>query len=362
MATRTLRIPDIHCDGCLRTIATTLRALPGVESVAGDPQRKVIQVEFLPEVTSPAVIERTLTEAGHPPAGATAPAARRRWVALLLLALAGGGVGWLGYRVGFWNFVTAIAMPEAFGQYPLVLLALGSGVAAFFSPCVFPLLPAYVTYDLGLRNSGGNRLVRALALGAAAALGLVVVNAALGVIIAVLGRGAPFQPDPRRDAALILVIRTLAGGAIAWLGVLALLGRSPGSGLLARFAATPPGMSGGGFRSMFRYGFLYNAAGIGCTGPILLSLTLFALAAGTATAALQAFAIFSLTMAALMVGVTLLVGYSQVVLLRRLRGAVPALHRLGGAVMVVVGSYTAISLATGPGRALFVRIFFPFLQ
>lgn len=49
----------------------------------------------------------------------------------------------------------------------------------------------------------------------------------------------------------------------------------------------------------------YNAAGLGCTGPILLALVLYALASGQA---LLAFAVFSLTMAALMFSVTLLSG------------------------------------------------------
>jgi len=112
---------------------------------------------------------------------------------------------------------------------------------------------------------------------------------------------------------------------------------------------------------MFLYGLFYNAAGIGCTGPILLSVMLFALTAGSAAAAFGAFLAFSLTMGTLMTGVTIIAGLSQVLLVRRLRLATPFLHRLGGVVMILVGSYTAISLATGPGRELFVRLLLPFL-
>ncbi len=236
----------------------------------------------------------------------------------------------------------------------------GSGAGGFFSPCVFPLLPGYVTYDLGLHAEGGRRLPRALALGTAAALGVIAVNIVLGTVIALLGQATPFQADPRRDEPVILLIRTLAGVAIAALGVLTLTGRSLAAGLLARVLPAPTATPGG-FRGMFLYGFFYNAAGIGCTGPILLSLTLFALTAGSAARALGAFAVFSLTMGALMVGITLLAGFSQSVLTRRLRVATPLLHRLGGVVMILVRGYTAVSLATGPGRALFVRLFLPFL-
>ena len=67
-------------------------------------------------------------------------------------------------------------------------------------------------------------------------------------------------------------------------------------------------------------------------------------------------------MGVLMVGVTVLAGLSQTLLTQRLRVATPFLHRLGGLVMILVGGYTAVSLATGPGRELFVRLFLPFLR
>lgn len=72
---------------------------------------------------------------------------------------------------------------------------------------------------------------------------------------------------------------------------------------------------------MFLYGVFYNAAGIGCTGPVLLSLVLFALTVGSAARALGAFAVFSLVMGTLMVGVTVLAGFSQALLAQRLRVA-----------------------------------------
>lgn len=366
MATQTLSVPNIHCEGCLRTIVDTLTALPGVESVGGDPRQNTIQVGYRPETISLAAITGALAEVGFPIEGT--PSRRgvwQNWVLALLALLAVLGAlvfGWLGYQLGFWRFVTSIAMPQAFGNYNLFVLSGAAGVAAFFSPCVFPLLPGYVTYDLGLQGRRGSRLARSLALGAAAAVGVIAVNVAIGAVIAALGQATPFQPDPRKDPAVILLIRTLAGVAIAGLGVLTLTGRSLAAGLLAKMIPTPPAMTSSGLRRMFLFGSFYNAAGIGCTGPILLSVMLFALTAGSTAGALLAFLAFSITMGALMVGVTVLAGLSQVLLVRRLRVATPFLHRLGGVVMILVGSYTAISLATGPGREIFVRIFLPFIR
>ncbi|MGQ0548258.1 MAG: cation transporter [Armatimonadota bacterium] len=362
MATQTLRVPDIHCEGCLHSIGHTLGGLPGVQDVEGDAKQKIIQVEYHPEIVSLAAITHALAEAGFPVEGERARSTARQWGLGLLAILGGVVLGWFGYRLGFWGFVTSIAMPQAFAQYNLLVLSAAAGVAAFFSPCVFPLLPSYVTHDLGLHGRSGNRWARSLALGAAAALGVIAVNLAIGAVIAVLGKATPFQPDPRKDPTAILMIRTLAGVAIAGLGVLTLTGRSLPAVLLAKITPSPGANPSRGLQRLFFYGVFYNAAGIGCTGPILLSVMLFALTAGSAGAALGAFLVFSLTMGALMLGVTVLAGLSQTMLVQRLRLATPFLHRLGGVVMILVGGYTAISLATGPGREIFVRIFLPFLR
>jgi cytochrome c-type biogenesis protein len=362
MATQTLRVPNIHCEGCLRTIRDVLAALPGVVSVDGDALQKTIHLEYRPETVPLATITQAIAEAGFPVQGERPRPVARQWGWGILAIVGALVLGWLGYTLGFWRFVTSIAMPGRFGQFNLLILSAAAGVAAFFSPCVFPLLPAYVTYDLGLQHRRGSRPARAIALGGAAALGVIGVNLVIGAIIAVLGQATPFQPDPRKDPAAVLLIRTLAGVAIAGLGMVTLTGRSLAGGLLGKIMPAAPAVARRGLRSMFLYGFFYNAAGIGCTGPILLSVILFALTAGSAAAALGAFLVFSLTMGALMVGVTIFAGLSQALLVRRLRVATPFLHRLGGAVMIVVGSYTAVSLATGPGRQIFVRIFLPFLR
>lgn len=43
---KTVRVPNIGCDGCVRTIVSELRAQPGVRSVQGDVASKTITVEW----------------------------------------------------------------------------------------------------------------------------------------------------------------------------------------------------------------------------------------------------------------------------------------------------------------------------
>lgn len=66
-------------------------------------------------------------------------------------------------------------------------------------------------------------------------------------------------------------------------------------------------------------------------------------------------------MAALMFSVTLLSGLAGRAATTRLAAATERLQRLGAILLVVVGTYTMLSLSFGPGREVFVRTFLPFL-
>ncbi len=42
----TLKIPAIHCGGCVKTITGTLEALPSVEVTQADAETKLVRVQF----------------------------------------------------------------------------------------------------------------------------------------------------------------------------------------------------------------------------------------------------------------------------------------------------------------------------
>lgn len=273
----------------------------------------------------------------------------------LIALLAVTVIGFLGYAVGFLGFVYRVMMPETFTSFPLVILSVIFGVAAFFSPCSFSVLPAYVSHYLAGDPSGSVRTVRhGVRFGLTAAAGVITVNVIIGLVIALLGSAAPFAKDPRQDTALILGIRTAAGFLIAAMGLFALLDRPLPLPSLQRW------IGGVNFRqSVFLYGLLYNGAAIGCTGPILLGLMLYALVSGSVAHALTAFVIFALTMGTLMVLLTAVIAGFGGAMAQRLLPATPVIKRVAGGVMVVVG--LAIALLTLEGNRLFVRLFFPFL-
>lgn len=268
-------------------------------------------------------------------------------------------IGFTGYYFGFLGFIYNVMIPEAFGNFPLIVLSIIFGIAAFFSPCSFTVLPAYVSHYLaGDKQKPGqvsNNIAKGFYFGLIAALGVLTINIIIGLIIAALGTAAPFAKDPRQDIPLILGVRVVAGLIIAYLGLMTVLGKHLEIPVLPNLVGR---LSFG--KSIFLYGMLYNGAAIGCTGPILLGLILYTLTSGSFTTALTAFIIFALTMGILMIALTTLTAIFKNTVAQKLAPLTPAIQKIAGSVMIFAG--ISIALLTLQGNKLFVEIFFPFLK
>ncbi|MCC6730639.1 MAG: heavy-metal-associated domain-containing protein [Chthonomonadales bacterium] len=66
MESVTLTAPDIHCDGCARSIARSLGGLPGVGAVEVDIAAKRVRVEYDGATIDEAAIRSRLADAGFP--------------------------------------------------------------------------------------------------------------------------------------------------------------------------------------------------------------------------------------------------------------------------------------------------------
>jgi cytochrome c-type biogenesis protein len=274
----------------------------------------------------------------------------------LLLALAAViAAGYLGFR-------TFAAVPDL-GAFNLYLLAIVAGVASFFSPCAFPLLPSYFSFyhQAGETGSAAPYRGRSIQLGLSAALGVMTCTLLLGLIIAVLGTGfaeglSISGPEPSQ---FVRGFRGVVGALLFGLGIAQLAGRNLKPKFVDTFAyRTRPRREGnrGPAASLYLYGLGYNAAGMGCTGPILAGLMVFALASGGFTSALTAFVFFSLTMGTLMLVISGLVAASQQTRITRLKAAAPRIKRVASILLIVVGLF---NLYTAFNLSLFLRFLFP---
>ena len=284
---------------------------------------------------------------------------RRAWLqygVLLIVFVVVIGAGYLGFRV----FATTPTLSAA----NLYLFAVVAGVASFFSPCAFPLLPSYFSfYQTAGRHTEGPRrgTGKALRFGLAAALGVITFALILGLIIAVLGTGVAQTlsisgPGPSQ---FVRIFRGVVGIILLTLGIAQLLGWNLKPAFMDSFAFyTRPNREGerGPAASLYLYGLGYNAAGMGCTGPILAGLVVAALASGGVASALSAFLVFAVTMGALMLAVSLLVAASEETLITQMKAAAPKIKRAASYVLILVGAfniYTAINLP------VFLSLLFP---
>jgi cytochrome c-type biogenesis protein len=283
------------------------------------------------------------------------------WLYALLLALLIFIIfgGYTLFRV----FVSTI-MPDL-SAYNFLTLAVIAGIASFFSPCAFPLLPGYLSFyytGVGDTAEGSETKHRVIALGIAAALGVVTFNLALGVVIGLLGAAVAqglsisgSQPNP-----FVRAFRAGVGITLMALGTAQLTGVNLkpvlADALAWRVRPRQDAASRNPILRLYLYGLGYNAAGMGCTGPILAGLVIYALAAGGFAAALSAFILFSATMGGLMLLVSLLVATSQDTLIRRLKAATPHIKTASSLLLIGVGLFNVVS-AFDVGT--FVRLLFP---
>ncbi|MBZ0291538.1 MAG: heavy-metal-associated domain-containing protein [Anaerolineae bacterium] len=68
MDKKSFQVPNIGCDGCVKTIKNELSALPGVKRVDGEVDSKVVTVEWDDPANWDKIVE-TLREIDYAPAG-----------------------------------------------------------------------------------------------------------------------------------------------------------------------------------------------------------------------------------------------------------------------------------------------------
>lgn len=259
---------------------------------------------------------------------------------LIILALVAGG-----YGLFIWFIINVMKGDAAFG---LLFVAIVAGVASFFNPCSFPILPAYLAQYHATKEPGGdvNNKKRILLSGLVAALGVTTFNILLGSLIGILGVGFGKSlglagGDP---SSFVRWLRGIIGGFLVILGFSHATGRGVQFDFLQRLFQRPrANMPQGHFGKIFSYGFSYTLLGIGCGGPILAGLSIFALSQGGFSQALLAFLIYSLVMALLMITVSTLIAFSKETVLKDLGKSVVAVKKFSGILLLLVGLFLIIS-------------------
>jgi cytochrome c biogenesis protein CcdA len=208
-------------------------------------------------------------------------------------------------------------------------LAFTAGMVATVNPCGFAMLPAYLSFFLGLEGADDDDragISRALAVGGVVTLGFVAVFTLIGAVISHLS----IAVDDWFPQLTIVV----------GLGVLAL-----GIALLAgwELRLRLPHLERGGrdqtLVSMFVFGISYAVASLSCTLPVFLSVVAGTFSRSNTVSGIAMYVMFGLGMGLVLTVLTLALALARRGLVHRLRSTLPFISRISGALLVVAGLY-----------------------
>jgi cytochrome c biogenesis protein CcdA len=212
-------------------------------------------------------------------------------------------------------------------------LALTAGMVATVNPCGFAMLPAYLSFFLGIEGQqqdaslgSAARLRRALIVSLAVSVGFLVVFAVLG---AVINAGTQWVLDAAKYVTIVI------GAAMVVLGIAMLLGY--------RLPLTTPKLEAGGkdrtLRSMFLFGVSYAVASLGCTIPAFLAVVIGTFTRESFVSGMLTVVAYGVGMALVLTTLTVTLALAEGGFLRFLRSGMRYVDRFAGAFLVLAGAY-----------------------
>ncbi|WP_254530994.1 cytochrome c biogenesis CcdA family protein [Natrinema gelatinilyticum] len=201
-----------------------------------------------------------------------------------------------------------------------LVFGLTSGIATFFSPCAYPLLPGYVGFYVsqtdGERASLGGALSRGLVAGAGV---LVTFTVLLGATVAV----------GYSTLSSVTLFEVIAGVVLIAFGLLVVTDRAPSLSVpLPKRRSSVIGFA--------VFGAGYALAAAGCVAPLFFGIVGRALSVSTTSAGVL-LGTYVGSLVALMVSLTVATGMGLVASAGRFSAYAAPLKRLAGAVMIVAG-------------------------
>jgi cytochrome c-type biogenesis protein len=242
------------------------------------------------------------------------------------------------------SWLTELAALLPFG------FAFGVGMVAAVNPCGFAMLPAYLSLYLGAheddfgKSPSMTRLLRALLVGATVSSGFVVLFGLAGLIVSVSGT---LLLDVMPSLGIVI------GGVLVLVGLGMLAGRTLQAGVFEQFAGRVGDPSNVSVPGFFLFGLAYGAASLSCTLPAFLAVVGSSLASGGVLAGVGRFLGFGLSMAAVLMTLTLALAFFKQGLVKWLRKAVPYVQLASAVLLVLAGAYLIFYwLSSGSGGVL----------
>lgn len=219
-------------------------------------------------------------------------------------------------------------------------LAFSAGMVATVNPCGFAMLPAYLSYFLGLEGQGPTTaadgtavppkapVTRALAVSAAVTAGFLVVFGIMGFawssVSGLIGTRLPY---------FTLVV----GVALVVLGIAMLRGFEP----IISLPKLQLDSNRRELGSMFLFGISYAVASLSCTIPIFIGIVSTTLERESFAAGVATFLAYGLGMGMTLGILTIGVALARSGIVRTFRRILPYVSRISGGFLIVAGAFVA---------------------
>jgi cytochrome c biogenesis protein CcdA len=208
-------------------------------------------------------------------------------------------------------------------------LAFAAGLVATINPCGFAMLPAYLSFFLGLEepdSDGRPGVAGTLRVGGIVSLGFFVVFFVTGLLI---NAGARAIIDWIPYLALGVGVAMVGLGVAMWRGY----------ELNVEFFKVQGGTAGRDTRSVFTFGVSYAVASLSCTLPVFLSVVVGSIASASFVGGFLTYIAYGAGMSALLMGVTLAVALAKQGVITRLKSMLRHVQRVSSAFLVIAGVY-----------------------
>jgi len=244
-------------------------------------------------------------------------------------------------------------------QLGLIAFAFIAGLAAFFSPCSFPLLPGYITYyfkvgadaqrkkeEEGIEDKGltkRQQIKTGLWLGTISGLGIVLVYFVLGIIIIPL-----LYLGVTAIGEAITYFKPVVGIILVVMGILTIFDIAINTGhITAPFRrlkdmvrpSKGPKKPTFNTAGLFLYGVGYGSASAGCSAPIFIALVVTAVSTGNAVDAVSTFVVFLFSLWLLMAVVSVALTISEEKVKTGMMRYYIWIKRVTGVVFIIAGAY-----------------------
>lgn len=205
------------------------------------------------------------------------------------------------------------------------------GMVAAVNPCGFAMLPAYLSYFLGLEGAGTDTrasVTRAIGVALAVTGGFVVVFGVIGLAITQLSLSI-YEHLPW--------VTMVIGVGLVVLGLAMLRGFQ----LSVRLPKVQMGTSGRELSSMFLFGVSYAVVSLSCTISLFLPVIAPSLTSNSFVAGLAGFVMYALGMGLVLSAIAVALALAKGGFVRNLRRAQPYINKVSGGLLVVAGVYLA---------------------